>query len=104
MRVKEFFEREELKHLVEGEPEGFEPLPEVKEGAHRVQFFTDGKRWLFKASKRCKKLLALAETAARLMEEKGEVTEEELLKLFKEERDRKKMEERAKLVLRALKK
>ena len=104
MRVKEFFEKEKLKHFTEERPEGFEALPEVKEEAHRIQFFTNGKRWLFNSSKRCKKLLALAETAARMMEEKGEVREEELLSLFKEERDGKKMEERAKLVLRALKK
>ncbi len=102
MKVKEFIEREGLGHFVGERPEGFKELPEVKEKVHRLQFFTDGKRWLFKASKRCKKLLALSELACRLLEEKGEVERKELLDLFKEEKDGKKMEERVKLVLRAL--
>ncbi|WP_456456100.1 nicotinate phosphoribosyltransferase [Thermovibrio sp.] len=107
MKVKEFIEREGLKRLVNSEPNGFSPLPQVKEGVHSLQFFLkkEGgkvKECRFKASKRCKKLLALSELACRLLEEKGEVNGKELLSFFSGEKDKKKMEERVEIVLRAL--
>ncbi len=109
MKVKDFIEKEGLKRLVQSQPDGFYPLPQVKEGVHSLQFFLkeeEGKvkECRFKGSKRCKKLLALSELACRLLESKGEVRKEELLSFFKEEKDKKKMEERVELVLKALKK
>ncbi|WP_457679557.1 nicotinate phosphoribosyltransferase [Thermovibrio sp.] len=104
MRTSDFLKEEGLKHFTDKKPEGFRELPQVKAGVHRLQFFTDGKRWLFNASRRCKKLLALSEVACRLLEEGKEVKKGELLTLFRDEKDRKKMEERAEIVLRALEK
>lgn len=99
-----------MEHFVDEAPEGFKALPEVKEGVHKLQFFLKeeaGKvaECRFKASKRCKKLLALSEKACQIIEERGslEVSPEELLEFFSDEKDRKKMEERVKIVERALK-
>ncbi len=109
MKVSEFL-KGGMEHFTEDIPEGFRALPEVREGVHRLQFFVkeEGGRvekCLFKASKRCKKLLALSEKACQLVEERGEVkvSPEELLNFFSGEKDRKKMEERVKIVTRALK-
>ncbi len=109
MKVSEFL-KSGMEHFTAEVPEGFEALPEVKEGCHKLQFFVkrEGgkvKECRFKATKRCKKLLALSEKACQLIEERGEieVSPEELLSFFSEEKDRKKMEERIKIVERALK-
>ncbi len=108
MKVSEFL-KNGTKHFTEKEPEGFKALPEVREGVHRLQFFIKEedrkvKECLFRASKRCKKLLALSERTCQLIEEKGSlnVPKEELLSFFSGEKDRKKMEERAEIVERAL--
>jgi len=103
MRVKDFIEKEGIERFVESKPESFEALPEVKEGAHRIQFFIKEGECRFNSSKRCKKLLALAEVACRLVEEGKMPSEEELLSFFSEERDREKMKARAELVVKALK-
>lgn len=109
MKVSDFL-KNGTEHFVDGAPEGLKALSEVKEGVHRLQFFVreeNGKvvECRFKASKRCKKLLALSEKACQLIEERGslEVSTKELLEFFSEEKDRKKMEERVKFVERALK-
>jgi hypothetical protein len=107
VKVSQFLKEEGLKHFTPLEkPEGFKELPLVKEGVHRVQFFLkeegERKRCLFNSSKRCKKLLALAELACREIEEGGVPTEEKLVGFFTEEKDKGKLKERAKLILRAL--
>jgi hypothetical protein len=101
MRVKDFIEKEGIERFVESKPESFEALPE--EGAHRIQFFIKEGECRFNSSKRCKKLLALAEVACRLVEEGKMPSEEELLSFFSEERDKEKMRARAELVVKALK-
>ncbi|ADU97274.1 hypothetical protein [Thermovibrio ammonificans] len=111
MKVSQFLKENGLTHFVDGEPQGFTALPEVKGGAHRLRFFvkeSEGRvsRCLFNASKRCKKLLALAEVTCRRAEELGRLPEPEelnsILELFSGERDVKKMRERLELVKRAL--
>ena len=104
------FLKKGMEHFTAEAPEGFKPLPEVKEGCHKLQFFIKGengkvKECRFKATKRCKKLLALSEKTCQLIEERGslDVSPQELLSFFSGEKERKKMEERVKIVERALK-
>lgn len=104
------FLKKGMEHFTAEAPEGFKPLPEVKEGCHKLQFFIKEengkvKECRFKATKRCKKLLALSEKTCQLIEERGslDVSPQELLSFFSGEKERKKMEERVKIVERALK-
>ncbi len=111
MKVAEYH-RQGLRHRVDAVPEGFVPLgAEAREGAHRVAFYAqvaDGRlaRVVHTGSKRCRKLLALADVAAERLEGQPaqgyRLTADELLAAFAEERDRAKMRARAALVLRAL--
>ncbi len=111
MKVAEYH-RMGLKHRVDAPPEGYQPLgTEAREGGHRVAFFArvEAGRLAdvrFTASRRCRKLLALADVAAERL--RGQpatgfsLRAEDLLALFAEEKDRAKMEARARLILRAL--
>ena len=111
MKVAEYH-RQGLRHWVDAAPEGFIPLGhEAREGGHRVAFFArveDGRLAdvVFHASRRCRKLLALADVAAEALQ--GQPLEgytldvDTLLTHFAEERDRAKMQARAALVLKAL--
>jgi hypothetical protein len=110
MRVKTYHEQG-LKHRVEMPPEGYESLGAAEEKGHRVAFFgrvEEGhlKDVVYTSSKRCKKLMALADVVADRL--KGQprqgfrVDPEEVLGVFQEERDREKMGARMALILRAL--
>ncbi len=111
MKVAEYH-RQGLKHWVEAPPEGYRPLgAEARDGGHRVAFFArvEGDRLAdvkFTASRRCRKLLALADLAAERL--RGQpatgfaLATDDLLAFFAEEKDRAKMEARARLVQQAL--
>ena len=111
MKVAEYH-RQGLRHWVDAAPEGFVPLGrEVREGGHRVAFFArveDGRLAdvVFHASRRCRKLLALADVAAERLQ--GQPSEgyaldaDALLAHFAEERDREKMQARVRLIFQAL--
>jgi len=111
MKVAEYH-RQGLRHWVDAPPEGFVPLGrEVREGGHRVAFFArveDGRLAdvVFNASRRCRKLLALADVAAERLHgqpmEGYTLDADALLAHFAEERDREKMRARAQLIFEAL--
>ncbi len=111
MKVAEYH-REGLKHWVEAPPAGYQPLgTEIREGGHRVAFFAriENDRLAdvkFTASRRCRKLLALADVAAEWLRDQPPtgftLQAEDLLAFFAEEKDRDKMEARVRLILQAL--
>ncbi len=111
MKVADYHRRG-LRHRVEARPDGFVLLgQEVREGGYRVAFYAqvaDGRlqRVVHTGSKRCRKLLALADVAAARLEGQPipgyHLRAEDLLGVFAEERDQAKMRARAALVLRAL--
>ncbi len=97
-----------LKNLVEQAPSGYEELGSCQRGCHSVTFYvkmdkdkvSDVKA---KVSKRCKKLMALADCVAWLMKERGlRVDEEEVMNFFKEEKEVDKMKERLNMIKEAL--
>jgi len=110
MKVAEYL-KEGLKNFSEEAPQDYQLLGKAKEGCHRVEFFAkvkDGivKEAVFNSSKRCKKLLALADVVAEML--KGQkvknlkINEEKLLETFKDEKDKKKIKERIELIKTAL--
>ncbi len=110
MRVKSYHEQG-LKHRVEQPPEGYEPLGSAEEKGHRVAFYgrVHGGRLedvVYTSSKRCKKLMALADVVAdRLTGQPREgyrLDAADVLGMFREERDQDKMRARMALILRAL--
>ena len=106
------YHRQVLRHRVEAPPDGFVPLGQMAhEGGHRVAFFArieDGRlaEVVHTGSKRCRKLLALADLAAERLQGQPAsgytLDANALLAFFAEERDRAKMQARLALVLRAL--
>ncbi len=113
MKVSEYH-KQGLKNWVDEKPEGYERLgQEARSGVHRVSFFAriaDGKLAdvRFNSSRRCRKLLALADLAAEKL--RGQPADdyslepEELLNFFAEERNKETMRARVDLILQALKK
>ena len=111
MKVAEYH-RQGLKHRVEEPPEGYMPLGrEVREGGHRVAFFArvENDRLadvVYTSSKRCRKLMALADLAAEHLIGQPypdyRLEPDALLSFFGEERDRAKMQERIRLIVEAL--
>ncbi len=111
MKVAEYH-RQGLQHYVNAPPEGYQPLgAEARHGVHRVAFFAqvaDGRLAdvRFTSSKRCRKLLALADLAAERL--RGQPAQgfhleaNDLLAFFAEERDQAKMAERLRLIFAAL--
>ena len=112
MKVAEYHRRG-LQHFTPTPPTHAVPLgTEARDGVHRVAFFgqisPDGRLTsvFYTASKRCRKLLALADVAATRLE--GQPAEaytlhpQELLDAFAEERDQQKMQARIALILQAL--
>ncbi len=106
MKVSEYH-KQGLKNFVEEEPQGYVKLGEAKEGVHRVACYVkyeddkivDAK---FTASKRCKKLLAIADyVCEQLKEGRKDITKEEILQFFKEEKDKEKLKARFNLVKKA---
>ncbi|MCS7171430.1 MAG: nicotinate phosphoribosyltransferase [Aquificaceae bacterium] len=108
MRVAEYVEKN-LKNLVEEKPEGYTELGKCTSGCHSVSFFIKGgpnkvEDAKFKATKRCKKLLAVADLVAEKIKEKGRVylDDEEVLGHFPEEKEQDKIRERLSIVRKAL--
>ncbi len=111
MKVAEYH-RQGLKHWVDNPPPEYIRLgEEVREGGHRVAFFArveEGRLAdvVYTSSKRCRKLMALADVAAdRLVGQSHSgyhLDPDELLAFFKEERDRAKMRDRVRLIFSAL--
>lgn len=108
MRVGEYVEKG-LKNALEEKPEGYSELGKCTSGCHSVSFFLKGspesvEDIKFKATKRCKKLLAVADFAAERIKEKGKVyiDEEEILGFFSEEKEKDKLRDRIQMVKKAL--
>ncbi len=110
MKVAEYH-KSGLKHRVDAPPEGYVLLGEARDGGHRVAFYgkvQEGRleRVVHTGSKRCRKLLALADVAAERLQGQPypgyQLALEDLLAFFAGEKDRAKMEARGRLVLRAL--
>ncbi|MFN4318856.1 MAG: nicotinate phosphoribosyltransferase [Aquificaceae bacterium] len=108
MKVSEYIERG-LKHMVEERPEGYAELGKCTSGCHSVVYFIKGtaekvEDIKFKATKRCKKLLAVADFAAQKIKERGkvELKEEEVLNYFSEEKEQDKLKDRLNIVKGAL--
>ncbi|MFN3814368.1 MAG: nicotinate phosphoribosyltransferase [Aquificaceae bacterium] len=108
MKVFEYIQQTGLKNLVDQAPEGYEELGRCQNGCHFVAFYVkmDGDKVSdikAKVSKRCKKLMALADYMAGLMKERGlRIDEEEVINLFKEEREIDKIRERLNMIKEAL--
>jgi len=113
MKVSDYH-KQGLKHWVDEKPEGYDLLgQEARSGVHRLSFFartSDGKLAdvRFNSSRRCRKLLALADLAAEKLRgqpaDSYSLDRDELLGFFTEERNKATMNERADLILQALKK
>ena len=107
MKVAEYV-AQGLKNAVEEAPEGYEGSGKCTQGCHSVTIFLkreNGKvvDCKIKATRRCKKLLAITDYMCELVKEKGTVpTKEELLANFPEEKEKDKMENRAEIALSAL--
>jgi len=112
MKVSEYHKKG-LKNFVEQKPEGYEVLGSAKEGAHRVELYIKEKNGKildakFSSSKRCKKLMAVADLVCEKLKNqiiKGlKINLEEILGFFKEEKEQDKMKNRLEIVLKALEK
>jgi len=100
-----------LKNFVDSKPEGFEVLGSAKEGIHRVECYIKAENGKvldakFNASKRCKKLLAVADVICEKLKGQDlnniEINSDEILEFFNEEKDKDKMLNRINIVLKAL--
>lgn len=108
MRVADYLEKG-LKNLVEEKPEGYEELGRCTSGCHSVSFFVkrSGEKIedvKFKATKRCKKLLAVADYVAEGIRRDSKVSLDEkgILEFFGEEKEQDKLKDRIKIVKSAL--
>ncbi|MCS6998269.1 MAG: nicotinate phosphoribosyltransferase [Aquificaceae bacterium] len=108
MKVAEYVEKG-LKNLVEEKPEGYTEVGKCTSGCHSVSFFIKGSPEVvedirLKATKRCKKLLAVADLVADKIRERGRVylDEEEVLGHFSEEKEQDKLRDRISMVKTAL--
>ncbi len=108
MRVADYI-KEELKNFVEEVPEGYVEIGKCSSGCHSVRFFIKGspervEDIKFKATNRCKKLLAVADFVAQRIREKGkmDVDEYEVLSYFSEEKEKDKLKDRLNMVKTAL--
>jgi hypothetical protein len=109
MKVSEYHKKGLKNFVNQEEIEGYEVLGEAKEKVHRVKCFVkkeqnkivDAK---FTASKRCKKLLAIADLVCEKIKEKGDlnINFDEILEHFKEEKEQDKMEARLNIVKKAV--
>ncbi len=111
MTVREYLNTHGTPHRVETPPEGAWLLGEAREGGHRVAFWAKEENGtltqvVFSSSKRCKKLLALADRVCTLLAGQPasgfRLDPEDVLAFFQEERDREKLRMRLDLILRAL--
>ncbi len=97
-----------LKNLVDDEPGGYESSGKCTQGCHSVTVFLkkQGDKIVdckFKATKRCKKLLAVTDYMCELVKKNGQVPKpDEILSNFGEEKEKDKMENRVSIALTAL--
>ena len=108
MKVKDYVENG-LKHFLEDVPADYKEVGKCKSGCQSVGFYikeedkkiTDVK---FSSSKRCKKLLAVADYVAEIVKSKGKIEfeDEEILKFFKDEKEIDKVRDRLEIVKKAL--
>jgi len=110
MKVSEYH-KQGLKNFVEEKPQDYQLLGSAKEGIHRVECYikTEGEKILdakFNSSKRCKKLLAIADLVCEKLRGQNlkniSIDKDMILDFFKEEKDKQKMENRLDIVLKAL--
>ncbi|WPM31791.1 nicotinate phosphoribosyltransferase [Hydrogenobacter sp. T-2] len=108
MRVVDYI-KEGLKNFVEEVPEGYREIGKCSLGCHSVRFFIKGspervEDIKFKATNRCKKLLAVADFVAQRIREKGkvDVDDYEVLSYFSEEKEKDKLKDRLNMVKTAL--
>ncbi len=110
MKVSEYH-KQGLKNRVEEKLEGFELLGSYQEGVHKVECYvkTENKKIVdakFTSSKRCKKLMAIADLVCEKL--KGQkvdnikIDDKEILEFFKEEKEKDKMENRLNIVKKAI--
>ncbi len=109
MKVAEYV-NEGLKNMVEEVLEGYK-VGEFKSGCHKVNLMLKLERGKvkdckFTATKRCKKLLAVADYVCETIKGKSakslSVSEEEIVNFFGEEKEKDKIRNRAEIVLNAL--
>jgi len=105
------YHKQGLKNFVDNVPKNYETLGEAKEGIHKVSCFikeengkiVDAK---FNSSKRCKKLMAIADLICEKLkgQNKGsiKINDKEILEFFKEEKEKDKMLNRLNIVKKAL--
>lgn len=110
MKVSEYI-KSGLKNYLENTPSDYKLLGEAQEKIHKIRCFikledniiTDAK---FNSSKRCKKLMAIADLVCEKL--KGQninqlsIDEKEILSFFEEEKDKDKLSERLNLVKKAI--
>ena len=100
-----------LKNFVEEIPPTYENLGSAKEGCHRVEFYGRVENGVLKdvkynSSKRCKKLLAIADLVAEKLKgqkvDNFKFNDDDILEFFDEKKDKKKMEDRLSIIKKAL--
>ncbi|MEZ0323750.1 MAG: nicotinate phosphoribosyltransferase [Hydrogenothermaceae bacterium] len=108
MKLGEYIEKGS-KNIVEEKPENYRELGKAKSGCHLVTVYIkeSGDKLedvKIKATKRCKKLLAIADFIAKTSKNKGklEINEEEILNFFKEEKEIDKIKDRINLIKSAI--
>ncbi|WP_457641939.1 iron-sulfur cluster assembly scaffold protein [Persephonella sp.] len=110
MKVSEYHKKG-LKNYVEEKPEGYKVLGSAKEGTHRIEIYIKEengkiKDAKFSSSKRCKKLMALADVVTEKLKGQSvnslEIDDRDLLEYFREEKEKDKMENRLNIIKKAL--
>ncbi|MBX0310809.1 MAG: nicotinate phosphoribosyltransferase, partial [Sulfurihydrogenibium sp.] len=104
MKVKDYVETG-LKNFVEVIPADYKEVGKCKSGCHVVSFYAKEENGKiadvkFNSSKRCKKLLAVADYITEIIKQKGEVEfkDEEVLDFFKDEKEIEKVKDRLEIV------
>ncbi len=109
MKVAEYV-NEGLKNMVEEVLDGYK-VGEFKSGCHKVSMLLKVERGKIKdckftATKRCKKLLAVADYVCETIKGKSvknlSISDEEIVNFFGEEKEKDKIKNRAEIVLNAL--
>ena len=110
MKVAEYI-KNGLKNFVDEKPEDYELLGSAKEGVHKVECYikTDGNKIIdarYNSSKRCKKLLAIADVVCEKLKGQGlnniQINDDEILSLFNEKKDKSKLKARLEIVKKAV--
>ncbi len=110
MKVAEYL-KEGPKNMVEEALDGYNKVGEFKSGCHRVNIMLKVERGKvkdckFTATKRCKKLLAVADYVCENVKGKStkslSISEEDIVSFFGDEKETDKIKNRAEIVLNAL--